>query len=410
MKAHKGGISLGTLLALLVLITGGVILYLQHKGRQTPLSVEPLEEEVEPAATRDVEAEEKAAAERARKAEIERKERELAEKLRLKKLRAEQDAAFSAALAPFEGVTTFLFWSDLRDDKIPDLSAAGSTATCLFDDFGTKPAIYVLKGRGGDIFEVTKLQADAAEEDVPKTEFEALAAQKRHAICHDGTIYLCGTTKNRSLYRLPNEDKDFRPLEAELGDLGMVLIETGADFSERLARLSLRAKDGSKTIPLGVIPYSGALDDEDLEDALEEVLSDEKQANMSVKTLKAKLIRFRPTVVLYDGHIIKKDSHGVTYVPRIFRHLGTSRYGHKEYETVERFRIKWQNLRDEALRQERRAQEVAEENERRRAETRQKNEERRIRAERAAQVKPHELEAEKDDWLICLERGKKIRK
>ena len=409
MKAHKGGISLGTLLALLVLITGGVILYLQHKGRQTPLSVEPLEEEVEPAATRDVEAEEKAAAERARKAEIERKERELAEKLRLKKLRAEQDAAFSAALAPFEGVTTFLFWSDLRDDKIPDFSAAGSTATCLFDDFGTKPAIYVLKGRGGDIFEVTKLQADA-EEDVPKAEFEALAAQKRHAICHDGTIYLCGTTKNRSLYRLPNEDKDFRPLEAELGDLGMALIETGADFSERLARLSLCAKDGSKTIPLGIVPYSGALDDEDLEDALEEVLEEEKQANLSVKTLKAKLIKFRPTVVLYDGHIIKKDTRGVTYVPRIFRHLGTSRYGYKEYETVERFRIKWQNLRDEALRQERRAQEVAEENERRRAETRQKNEERRIRAERAAQVKPHELEAEKDDWLICLERGKKIKK
>jgi len=410
MKAHKGGISLGTLLALLVLIVGGFILYLQHKGKEISISIDPFEEEVEPAATRDVEAEEKAAAERARKAEIERKERELAEKLRLKKLRAEQDAAFSAALAPFEGVTTFLFWSDLRDDKIPDFSAAGSTATCLFDDFGTTQAIYVLKGRGGDIFEVTKLQADAAEEDVPKAEFEALAAQKRHAICHDGTIYLCGTTKNRSLYRLPNEDKDFRPLEAELGDLGMVLIETGADFSERLARLSLCAKDGSKTIPLGIVPYSGALDDEDLEDALEEVLSDEKQANMSVKTLKAKLIKFRPTVVLYDGHIIKKDTRGVTYVPRIFRHLGTSRYGYKEYETVERFRIKWQNLRDEALRQERRAQEVAEENERRRAETRQKNAERRIRAERDAQVKPHELEAEKDDWLICLERGKKIKK
>ena len=48
----------------------------------------------------------------------------------------------------------------------------------------------------------------------------------------------------------------------------------------------------------------------------------------------------------------------MTKVPRTFKHLGTSHNDWKSYRTVEEFRRKWQNLHDEALRQERKMQEV----------------------------------------------------
>ena len=200
---------------------------------------------------------------------------------------------------------------------------------------------------------------------------------------------------------------------AELGDLGAALIDVGADFDERLARLTLCSKDGAQMISLGAIPYGGVLDSDKLDDTLEQMLAKEKKAGMSVKRIKPKLIKFKQTVFLYDGHIIKKTMDGKTYVPRVFQHLGTSRtdrwgYSRKNYDTVEKFRIKWEQLYAEARRQELRLQEVEQENERRIAEARQKNEELRIRAEKDAKVKSHEVADEYDDWLIRVERGKKI--
>lgn len=49
-------------------------------------------------------------------------------------------------------------------------------------------------------------------------------------------------------------------------------------------------------------------------------------------------------------------------MPREFRHIGTTEYSTKRADTVEKFRIKWENLRREAERQEKVAEEVDEEN------------------------------------------------
>ena len=71
---------------------------------------------------------------------------------------------------------------------------------------------------------------------------------------------------------------------------------------------------------------------------------------------KLKKPKFKQTVVLYDGLHIASGVDGVTKVPRTFKHLGTSHNDWKSLRTVEEFRRKWQNLHDEALRQERKMQ------------------------------------------------------
>lgn len=409
MKAHKGGISLGTLLALLVLIVGGIYLFMQRMNKQEEASVDESEVITRRAVARpEVQKErevEEPKEEEVKEEKSKQSKQELAKKLTERKKRAAQAEAYAAAIDPFEDVKTFLFWPDLREEKKPDFAAVGTTSWCIFDDFTKDKTVYVLKGQGNGAMSVTKFKEEEKEEAVTQEAFEKLLTKNKSAILCDGTIYLRGITKNHSLYALPKNGKGFRPFLAELGDLGAALIDVGADFDERLARLTLCSKDGSQTISLGVVPYGGVLDNDKLDDALEKMLAKEKQDAMSVKRIKPKLIKFKQTVILYDGHIIKKAADGKTYVPREFRHLGTNQASLK---TIETFRAKWQRLYDEARRQERRLQEVEQENERRIADARQKNEELRIRAERDAKVKSHEVADEYDDWLIRVERGKKI--
>lgn len=419
MKAHKGGISLGTLLALLVLIVGGIYLFMQRMNKSEVESYDASEVGTRRSVAKQevyksrVAEESEQEQEECKEEEHKRNKRKLAEKLREQKKRAAQSEAYVAAIDSFEDVKTFLFWPDLRKEKKPDFSAVGTTSWCILDDFSKDKTVYVLKGQGNGAISVTKFQEEEKEEMVTQEAFEKLLAKNKSAILCNGTIYLRGITKNHSLYALPKNGKGFRPFMAELGDLGAALIDVGADFDERLARLTLCSKDGAQMISLGVIPYGGVLDSDKLDDTLEQMLAKEKKAGMSVKRIKPKLIKFKQTVFLYDGHIIKKTMDGKTYVPRVFQHLGTSRtdrwgYSGKNYDTVEKFRIKWEQLYAEARRQELRLQEVEQENERRIAEARQKNEELRIRAEKDAKVKSHEVADEYDDWLIRVERGKKI--
>lgn len=412
MRAHKGGISLGTLLALLILIAGGLYLFMQRINKEAKETYEEREHVTrEPVQSPKVSSEDLARQEelaKAKEEDLRRQKQEAAEKLRLQGEKAKWAEAYAAAIDSFEDVNKFLFWPDLKDEKLPDFASVGTTSWCLFDDFAVTKSVYVLKGEGNGAVAITKLQEDAKEESVTKADFEKLLSKNASATLCSGVIYLRGIAKNNALYPLPKVGKEFRPLVAELGDLGAALIDVGADFDERLARLTLCSKDETQTIPLGVVPYGGALDDDKIGDALEKVLAKEKQSKMSVKRVKPKLIKFRQTVFLYDGHIIKKTTQGITYVPRYFQHLGTSRAGYREQETVDRFYLKWSRLYDEALRQERRAREVEQENAERIANAKQQTEERRIRAEQDAKVKSHEVEDEYGDWLIRVERGKKI--
>ena len=322
---------------------------------------------------------------------------ELAEKERKAKEREAIRQAFQNAVEQFEGKSV-----GVGNDATISLKDEGEEAYCVFSDFGKTGIIYALKKENGKTV-IRALTKDVAAEEVSEAVFNTKVRKDLSATVQAEEIDLRGVAKNRSLYVVPKAEKDFCPAQVECKDLYQVLVELGASFEEMKCRISLVQKDGSKTVQLGVISYDGLVDWEVLQEKGEELILSSRKSKARNSSSKMKLKKFKPTVVYYDGDMIRKDIHGVTHVPRVFVHKGTSTYGWKETKTIEDARRKWKILCKEAERQEEKAREVAEENERRMsaAEREQLRKEREL-----SRVNDEDLEKEFAKWRLMVDRGK----
>ncbi len=423
MRTRQGGASVGIILVVAILAIVGVIGYMQYtkhemakrfaEMRQADEARMRAEKEAAEEAKREreeaaEEAARKAAEEKARQAredavEAARKERqkaraaELAEKERKAKESEAIRQAFQHAVEQFEGKSV-----GVEDDEMISLKDEGEEAYCVLGDFGKTGIIYAFKNENGKM-EIRALTKDAAAEEVSEAVILAKIKKGLSATVQGDEIDLRGVAKNRSLYALPKAEKDFCPAQVECKDLYLALVEMGASFEEMKCRISLVQKNGNRAIQLGVISYDGIVDWEVLQEKGEELILASRKSKAKNTSSKVKLKKFKPTVVYYDGDMIRKDIHGVTHVPRVFAHKGTSNYQWKDWRVVSEFRRKWEILCREAERQEAKAREVAAENERRlsAAEREQLRQEREM-----TRVSDADLEKELGKWRLMVDRGK----
>ena len=216
-------------------------------------------------------------------------------------------------------------------------------------------------------------------------------------------VWICGTGKSSWMENVSLRDEVIFPAKTELKELYAILFKWNClpDLKYRLTLKS--AKDGKLTkggreISLGIIAYDKSISLTRIRDSILKVLQKNRDKSANIKPPKLK--KFKPTVVFYDGDIIRSEMN-VTKVPRKFKHLGTKHHGTVKHRTYEQAEKQWQKLRDEAERQMRRQEEVKLEN----AKLMQ-NYEVEVRDVLSKAISGEEIESEVRKYLLLIERSR----
>lgn len=412
MRMNKGSASLFEIV-MIVLISAvsvwGYMKYMEHRERKQQL-IEQFyaREQAKNAAAEEKlrrQAEEKAQKQREeeiKRAWLEEKKRiqeELLNRERHAREMAEWNEAYEKALDQFDGAVV----SVLDESKVDDVLALkdeGDEAVYIFEHFEGNETAYLVKLTNG-VQVVRVLKKTAAAEDMGKDAFERMARRELCAVAYKGNVWIRGIAKNCSTYPLPKDGQDFCPAQIEGGGLYPALIGLGADFDVMKCRVSLVKEKGGEKIVLGIISYDGVVRWNDFEEEATKQILAERKMNLKKSPARKWLKKYKPTVVFYGGNRIKKDIHGVTYVPRVPPpprfHRG------RRVKTLDDEREKWLPLALEAEKQEREAVRIKYENE-----SRMKSIEwEELRQEKEmARVSSADLEKELAKWRIMVDRGR----
>ena len=156
--------------------------------------------------------------------------------------------------------------------------------------------------------------------------------------------------------------------------------------------------NGGVDISLGIIEYSASISSSRIRDAI--LKSMQKRREESANIQPPKLKKFTPTVVFYDGDIIRKETK-VTRVPRQFKHLGTKYHGTVKQTTYNQAEEQWKRLKAEAERQERKKEEILREN----AQLMREHEDK-VRAILSRGISGEQIEAEVQKYVLLIERSR----
>jgi hypothetical protein len=163
-------------------------------------------------------------------------------------------------------------------------------------------------------------------------------------------------------------------------------------------RLTLKPKDGGNATVMGIIGYSESMSRDKIREFLVKAISARRVKSVNIKEPRFK--KFTPTVVFYDGDIIRKEMR-VTKVPRTFTHLGTKYYGTVKASTYYQAEKQWVELKNEAERQERKQREVRENNDRLMQEYNDK-----VKTIISKPITGEEIEAECAKYILVIERSR----
>ncbi len=313
------------------------------------------------------EEEERRQAERQRERERKEKERAEARAELARKAEAERKAreSYRAAQDAFSGKPSH-FAESASKDKIDDPRRANEEARFWAIDktFVEQGCIYEIATGTQGVASVGLRMTDGRLQDVAVDEFVSRLDEGVWAISNGEVVWLFGTGKQIRTVAIPKGNAEVYPMGDELGELDVAMETLQIQMPDVRYRLSLKSRTGGEDIPLGIIQgwdrFSLRRAREEVKDAIAERQSRTRSASLS----KPKLKKFKPTVVFYDGDIIKKGVDGVTRVPKTFKYLGTERYDDYIHvsDIKRRAREKWKLMRDEAEWQERRVIEVNAEN------------------------------------------------
>lgn len=353
--------------------------------------------------------EEEALRQRERQREKERKERERAEARAEMARNAEAEKAnrqaYRVAMDAFSGKSSY-FAVGVPKDEIPDPRQTDEALTFWAADksFCEQGLIYEIQTGAGGIASVRSLSASGSPTEVGKDEFVQRLESGVWAVSTGEAVWILGTGKSARLVPLPKDREDVCPMGDELGEAMASIMALHMKLPDVRYRLSLKPKSGGEGLPLGIISGRERLPFVRMREAVKKVVAERQAAQALAKLKKPKAKRFKPTVIFYDGSIISKSLNGVTRVPRSFTYLGTSRgnnYSHVN-DIRERAREKWEKMRAEAERQERKAREVEAEN----AAALQAYKRKRAELSRNVDVSDRDVEAELARYGLLVERSR----
>lgn len=405
-------------ISLLVLIVfGALIIYWQNvSAMPNGFSDEVSAEDSERARRQKEEYDERerkrkeADAERARRkaeADAERERKRLAREKELQEQRekAEAEKANRERIEEVEGKfksAPFVFATDFADDKSPIKKDGTFYAIGL--DYISGQKIYEAMVEHGTIVAVRSFSPKGETAEVDVKAFNDVVMRNRLLVMgDDGVAWICGTGKSAWTENVSLSYEVMTPAKRELGELFSILSGWGR-LPDLKYRLTLKRKkksaqvNGGTDIFLGIIEYGESISSGRICDAVLKPMQKRREGAANIQPPKLK--KFTPTVVLYDGDIIRKELK-VTKVPRTFKHLGTKRYGTVKQTTYNQAEEQWRQLKSEAERQERKKNEILRENEQILREHEDK-----VRAILSKGFSGEQIEAEVQKYALLIERSR----
>ena len=349
-------------------------------------------------------------AERARRkaeadAERERKRLEREKELQEQKEKAEAEKVNRERIEDVERKfksASIVFASDFAVDKSP--IRRDGTFYAIGVEYISDQKVYEAMVERGVVVAVRAFSTKSEPTDLEvKTFTDSIMNNRLLVMGEDGVVWICGTGKSSWTEKVSIANEDITPAKKELGELFAILSNWGR-LPNLKYRLTLKSSKngvlvkGGKEIPLGIIEYTAAISSDRIRDAILKPLQKKRESSADIKPPKLK--KYTPTVVFYDGDIIRKEMR-VTKVPRTFKHLGTKHYGTVKSRTYEQAEEQWRQLKEEAERQERRKEEILHEN----AQIMREHEEK-VREILSKGISGEQIEAEAQKYLLFIERSR----
>ena len=281
-----------------------------------------------------------------------------------------------------------VFASDFSEKKWP-LKKDG-TFYAIGRTYQTEQRIYEAKVENGKVATVRAISPQGIEE-IGAVDF---SRKRALVVGDDGIVWIFGTGKAVWTEKATLAQDEIDPANTELKRLYPILKSWGR-IPECKLRISLKPLNGGKSIPMGIIDYGAPVTAWKIREALLPALRARREEPIDLP--KPKLKTFKPNVVFYDGNTVRTGD--VTQVPRIFQFHGTNVDRHRYVEAGLRTKRRWEKWKDEAERQERKLQEVRNENERLMQEYESK-----VREMLDKEISGEEIEAEARKYVLLVER------
>ena len=334
-----------------------------------------------------------------REAERERKRKQREAELVARKEKAELERLNREQVSELERQFRdgrLIFASDFKEDKQP-IHQDGSIFAINFN-YRTDRKIYEAIVEKGDITAVRVLSLTEEPKDVDVKCFKEMLSNGKVLVKSDkGPIWIYGTGINNWTEKASIIGDEINPAKKELGELYSLLSWIGM-MPDLKFRLTLKPKVGGGSTVMGIIGYNETMSRDKIRDVVVKSIQAKREKSINIKPPRLK--KFTPTVVLYDGDIIRKEIR-VTKVPRTFKHLGTKHHGYVKSSTYSQAENQWMELKNEAERQESKLRSILENNERAMQEYRNK-----IEAIIGKMITGEEIEAAAGQYILLIERSR----
>ena len=207
------------------------------------------------------------------------------------------------------------------------------------------------------IASISYVKNDDARDDVAINDFEAKLESKGGIVWFNGAMYAFRAKTANKEWAAPRAGETFDPANLYFGALYNVIEKFGFDASRLKYEIAFIPSEGESALHIADLQHGRTLPYDTFE----------KVAAPIAKKIQLKAVpgykpqKYKKTVVFYDGAFVGKGHGGETLVPRKWANPRSDRINDHRYS-------EWLSLRDEAYRQEREAQRVADENARKAAE------------------------------------------
>ena len=275
-----------------------------------------------------------------------RKERRAAEDA-AEKAQDEQRQKFRSLVKSLSGMQVDL-WRNLAKESRP--GNFEGTLHAVIPDIHSGETIYEINSHSNGSFDACVLSRSGEQKKVERETFEKDMLKNGGLVIVADRVYIVSPQRSTgNLFPMP-ESKYSSPSGIALGDLSRLIREYRIDTSALVFAVSYVMPDKKTVVPVETLTFDSRLHRRQI---LEKVT---QHALKSFRPPKTNIKVKRPTVVFYDGKIMKKGMNGVTYVPRDLSGLMPRNY----YDMASEAR-RQESLAEEAKREAERAEQKARE-------------------------------------------------
>ena len=292
---------------------------------------------------------------REQKAMEQKKQQEERERLR-KERRAAEDAAekaqderrqkFRSLVKSLSGMQVDL-WRNLAKERRP--GNFEGTLHAVIPDILSGETIYEINSHSSGSFDVCTLSRRGEQKKVERETFEKEMLKNGGLVIVADRAYVVSPQRSTgNLFPMPESER-YYPSAIALDDLSRLIREYRIDTTALIFAVSYVMPDKKTVIQVESTTFDSNLHRERIiEKVTQHALKSYRPPRMNIKVK-------RPTVVFYDGQILKKGMNGVTYVPR-----KPGRMPRNYWEMAEEAR-RQESLAEEAKREAERAEQKARE-------------------------------------------------